>query len=148
MTRPAGPPLASGRARLRDLADWAVHQLRTQKFLRFLIVGGFNTAVGYGLFLIALAIMPTPFTALVASTIACVLVNFQTLGRLVFGMAAPGRIVAFFGVYGLVFAYNAIGLDLLVGPRMSAAVAGFLLLPGAVAISYILNNRLVFRKGA
>jgi len=43
---------------------FALRMLREHRFSRFLLVGGLNTAVGYSLFLLALATMPTTFSAL------------------------------------------------------------------------------------
>ncbi|MGI4766046.1 MAG: GtrA family protein [Janthinobacterium lividum] len=112
--------------------------------MRFLLVGGLNTACGYGLFVAALAVTSTTFTALCVSTILAVLLNFVTTGSYVFRSWDLRRFFGFSAVYSLVFAYNAIGLAglhrLAVGPR----VAALLLLPGAVAISYVLNSRYTF----
>lgn len=118
--------------------------LDEHRFLRFLLVGGINTVVGYGLFVAALAILPTPLAALCVSTVLAVLFNFATTGSYVFRARDPRRLLGFGLVYGLVLAYNAVGLaalqHLAIGPR----VAVLLLLPGAVAISYLLNSRFTF----
>jgi putative flippase GtrA len=124
----------------------AAQLLRAHRFLRFLIVGVLNTAVGYGLFLAALMVMPTPFTALVASTILAVLFNFRTIGGLVFGVRDPRLLTRFFGVYGIVFAYGAVGLAALQQVGFRPWLCGLLLLPGSVVISYFLNHRFVFRN--
>ena len=120
--------------------------LGEHQLLRFLLVGGVNTAFGYGLFVAALAILPTTFAALCVSTILAVLFNFMTTGSYVFQSRDPRRLLGFGLVYGLVFAYNAVGLAglqrLAIGPR----VAALLLLPGAVAISYLLNSRYTFGR--
>ena len=55
------------------------------RFSRFILVGGLNTAVGYSLFLVALAIMPTTLSALFVANILAILFNFMTTGSLVFG---------------------------------------------------------------
>jgi len=122
--------------------------MERHRILRFLVVGGVNTAFGYSLFLIALAVMPTTFSALVLSTVIAILFNFQTTGRYVFRTRPPGKMVLFFVVYGIVFLYNAAGLAALEGAGIAAWLAGIILLPGAVMISYILNRDLVFRSPA
>lgn len=120
--------------------------LGERRFVRFVLVGGLNTAFGYGLFVVALAILPTAFAALCTSTVLGVLFNFVTTGSYVFNSIDPRRLLSFALVYGLVFAYNAIGLAafqlLSVGPR----VAALMLLPGAVAISYLCNSRYTFAR--
>ena len=100
------------------------------RFARFLVVGALNSAVGYGLFLIALAIMPSTFIALCASTMTAVLFNFFTTGGLVFGSRDPRRVLRFYGVYAIVFAYNAIGLAALEHAGLDPRWGAIVLLPG------------------
>jgi putative flippase GtrA len=122
--------------------------LRQHRLSRFILVGGFNTVVGYGLFLISLAIMPTFFTALVAANILAILFNFMTTGSFVFGARDPRLLPRFFGVYGVVFVYNSIGLTLLDGMGVQPWLGGLVLLPTAVVISYLLNRQFVFGGAA
>ena len=122
--------------------------LRRYRFLRFLLTGALNTAVGYGLFLAALALLPNTLSALVASTVAAVLFNFLSTGTLVFASRDPWRLLPFVGVYGLVLGYNAVGLAWLEGLGIRPQLGGLALLPGAVAISWLLNSRFVFGRGA
>ena len=118
--------------------------LRQRRFLRFLLVGGFNTAVGYSLLIVALAIMPTTLSALFVANILAILFNFMTMGSLVFGERAPRLLPRFFGVYGAVFVYNLIGLTLLEGMCARPWRGGLLILPTAVVMSYLLDQRFVF----
>ena len=122
----------------------AARILRERRFLRFILVGGVNTAVGYGLFLVALAIMPTTLSALVAANILAILFNFVTTGSLVFGARDPRLLPRFFGVYAVVFVYNAIGLAVLENMGIRPWLGGLVLLPCSVALSYLLNQRFVF----
>ncbi len=122
--------------------------LRQHRFSRFILVGGFNTVVGYSLFLVALVIMPTTFTALIAAYILAILFNFMTTGSFVFGARDPRLLPRFFGVYVVVFAYNSIGLALLEGMGVRPWLGGRVLLPTAVVISYLLNRRFVFGDAA
>ena len=137
------PPPSPSRALVQGI-EFVRRLLATHRFLRFLIVGGLNTLVGYGLFYLSLAIMPTTFTALCVSTVLAVLFNFMTTGSYVFGSRDPRLLLRFYSVYAVIFVYNAVGLATLerlgVGPRAGALV----LLPGAVAASYLLNRRYVF----
>ena len=126
----------------------AARILRERRFLRFILVGGLNTAVGYGLFLVALAIMPTTLAALVAANILAILFNFNTTGSLVFGARDPRLLPRFFGVYAVVFIYNAIGLAVLENMGIRPWLGGLALLPCSVALSYLLNQRFVFGGAA
>lgn len=129
---------------------WAfgVDLLRRHRFLRFLVVGGLNTVIGYGLFLLSLALMPTTLTALIVANILAILFNFLTTGALVFGVRDPRLLARFFAVYGLVFAYNAVGLDALENIGVRPWLGGLMLLPGAVIVGYALNRRFVFGAAA
>ena len=117
---------------------------RDRQFIRFLVAGLVNTAVGYAAFLLALALCPTTFIALAASTVVAVLFNFASHGLYVFRSAELGRLWRYVLTYGLVFGFNAIGLALLERSGVPPQIGGLLLLPGAVLISYALNSRFVF----
>lgn len=147
MTSPAEPTrIEEGRRSL--LAGGpvaaAARILCERRFLRFILVGGVNTAVGYSLFLVALAIMPTTLAALVAANILAILFNFVTTGSLVFGARDPRLLPRFFVVYAVAFVYNAIGLAVLENMGIRPWLGGLVLLPGSVALSYLLNQRFVF----
>ena len=122
----------------------AARILRQRRFLRFLLVGGFNTAVGYSLLLVALAIMPTTLSALFVANILAILFNFMTMGSLVFGERDPRLLPRFFGVYAIAFVYNAIDLTVLENMGIRPWLGGLLILPSSVALSYLLNQRFVF----
>ena len=131
---------------LGRVAHFVRRRLDERRFLRFLLVGGVNTAFGYALFVVALALLPTTFAALAASTILAILFNFITTGSYVFRSRDPRRLPGFCLVYGLVFTYNAIGLAGLERAAIPPRVGGLLLLPGAVALSYLLNRRYTFGR--
>lgn len=126
------------------LAAQAAGLFGRHRLLRFLVVGAVNTAFGYGTFLAALALMPSTLPALVLATLIAIVFNFVSLGTHVFGSRDPRRIWRFGLTYGLVFGYNAVGLRLFEQAGTAAWLAGLLLLPGGVAISYVANSRFVF----
>jgi putative flippase GtrA len=151
MTSSAEPtPIEEGRRSLfaAGPAAAAARILRERRFLRFILVGGVNTAVGYSLFLVALAIMPTTLAALVAANILAILFNFVTTGSLVFGARDPRLLPRFFGVYAVAFVYNAIGLAAFENMGIPPWLGGLVLLPGSVALSYLLHQRFVFNRPA
>ncbi|MDB5510647.1 MAG: hypothetical protein JWR08_130 [Enterovirga sp.] len=136
----SGRPAGAGTARIAAV--------RPGRFVRFVLVGVLNTGFGYLAFLVALALCPTTISALVVSTAVAVLFNFLSQGRYVFGSLDPRRLWRFVLTYGLVFGFNAAGLHLLEGLGVRPQIGGLLLLPGAVLISYGLNNRFVFAPRA
>ena len=122
----------------------ALEMWRRRSLLRFLLVGALNTAFGYGAFLLALAVMPGALSALALATVVAILFNFVSLGSLVFGSTDPRRLWRFLVTYGTVFAFNAVGLQLLQATGLQPALGGLVLLPGGAALSYVVNRRFVF----
>ena len=122
-----------------------MHHLRDKRFLRFIVVGGVNTAFGYGAFALLILIGAHYAVAALISTICGVLFNFQTTGRLVFENRDSALLLRFVGVYAIGYVTGvlllrlskALGVDIL----LAAAVLAF---PMAV-FSYTLNRLLVFR---
>lgn len=114
------------------------------RFARFLVVGVFNTAFGYGAFFALLRAGLAPTRALAVATVLGVLFNFVTTGRIVFDSSDASRLWRFVCVYGIVFAVNAALLEGALVLGLDAAAAQALLLTPCVALSYILNRWLVF----
>jgi len=122
----------------------AARALLNWRFGRFLVTGAVNTAFGYGVFYLMLRLVVEPILALTLATIIGVLFNFVSYGRVVFDQSDPRLIWRFALVYVVAYAYNAAGLLALGAAGVAPAIAGLLLLPGAVAISWTLNRRFVF----
>jgi putative flippase GtrA len=118
------------------------------RFGRFLAVGVLNTIFGYGVFYSLLRAGLAPTIALALATIAGVLFNFVTTGRVVFENPDASRLWRFVGVYGLVFVFNATLLDAAIRLGAGAALAQALLLAPCVALSYLLNRAFVFNAKA
>ncbi|NCQ92050.1 MAG: hypothetical protein GPI94_15420 [Microcystis aeruginosa LG13-03] len=64
-----------------------VKLLKKHRFVRFLLVGVLNTIFGYSLFAVLILIGLNYKYAVLIGTIQGVLFNFQTTGRLVFGLS-------------------------------------------------------------
>ena len=118
--------------------------LRESRFLRFLLTGGVNTAFGYAVYYTLLRMTGNAQIALALGTIIGVTFNFFSTGRVVFQSSDPRLIGRFVGVYVVVYLYNACGLALLGRAGVDPAIGALALLPGAVAISWLLNSRWVF----
>lgn len=112
--------------------------------LRFLAVGLLNTFFGYSVFYIAVAVTKHSLLALTISTLAGVAFNFFSIGALVFRSLDRRLIWRFLGVYGVVFAVNAIALCALETLGLNSSLAQALLLPGLAILSYLLNRDFVF----
>lgn len=114
------------------------------RFIRFLVVGGINTAFGYCMFSAFLWVGLNYALALFFATVLGVFFNFQTTGRLVFGSKNYGLIWRFFCVYGVTYCVNLAGIFILGLAGVGHYAAGALMLAPIVVLSYLLNRRLVF----
>jgi len=117
-------------------------------FARFLAVGVLNTAFGYGVYYLLLRASGHAIFALTLGTIIGVLFNFLSTGGIVFRSRDPRLVWRFVLVYVVVYLYNAIGLATLESRGVDPAIGGLVLIPGAVAISWLLNSRFVFGRAA
>jgi len=120
---------------------------RLAQFVRFVLVGGLNTLVGYSLFAVLFLLSGDHRLALLVATVLGVLFNFVTTGRLVFGNRSWGRLPLFVGIYALSFALNLGALELLIAAGVAPLLGQLLVLPAVVVLSF-LGNRLVVFRGA
>ena len=117
-----------------------------RQFLVFLVVGGLNTAFGYGIYA-ALIYMGLHYAlAVLLATVLGVLFNFKTTGTIVFASQDNSLIVKFFGVYAILFVFNAVFIHILRNFSFNDYVAGAITIPFAAVLSFILNKKLVFRQ--
>ena len=65
---------------------------------------------------------------------------------MVFNASDPRLLWRFALVYVATYVYNAVGLIGLESRGVDPAIGALVLLPGAVAITWILNNRFVFHR--
>ncbi len=116
------------------------------QFVRFILVGLVNTAVGYGIFAVLVLVAIPAQIALVIAFVLGVFWNFATHARLVFGKTGFSRLPAYGAVYCGIWAVNAVFLAathrLGVGPL--AAQAG--LAPLAAVLSYFMIARVLTGK--
>lgn len=116
------------------------------RFIRFLLVGGLNTAFGYGVFALAFFLGAHYAVAGAISTVCGILFNFKTTGTLVFGSSDNTLLLRFFGVYGITYVLGTLCLKGARGLDLNLyLVAAVLLLPMA-AVSFVLNRLLVFER--
>lgn len=117
---------------------------RTQ-FLRFLAVGGINTAFSYGVFAFALYIGFHYALASLTSIVLGILFSFFMQGRLVFNSTNPRLLVRFFAVSGILYLVHTGLLKAASYFSINLYLAGAVLTLPLSLISYVLNKYLVFR---
>ena len=114
------------------------------KFIKFLFVGGLNTAFGYGIFALFIFLKFHFAVASFLSTVLGILFNFKTTGTIVFKNNDNKLIFRFFAAYGIVYALNVLGLKLFKIIHFDMYLAGFILLFPMAIVSFILMKKFVF----
>jgi putative flippase GtrA len=113
-------------------------------FIRYLLVGGLNTAFGYAVFA-ALTYQGQPYPqALFLATIAGILFNFKTFGRLVFAQSNWRLIWRFITVYGVLYVINVGCVFLLMRHIHNVYVANAITLVFIAGLGFLLNRRFVY----
>jgi len=127
------------------MSERLVALFRTSRPLRFLIVGGFNTAFSYLVYagLIALTL---PFWLANLGALLCgIVVSFILQGRIVFGNSDPRRFGRFVMSWLVIYVIQTGLIGLLVRSGFGPLVAGLIVLPGAAIASYLVQRAVVFR---
>jgi putative flippase GtrA len=116
-----------------------------KRFLRFLLIGGINTAFGYGIYSLLIFTGLHYSIAAIISTIAGILFNFHTIGTYVFTSGKNfSKLFRFILVYAISYTLNVVSIYALVKAGFNSYTAGALLLLPIALIVYFLNKILVF----
>ncbi|HZE59497.1 MAG TPA: GtrA family protein [Burkholderiales bacterium] len=116
-----------------------------REWLRFIVVGGINTAFGYACYAGCIFAGMGYALASAVSMVAGVLFNYGTTRGLVFRSRA-GSLWRFIGCYAVVYVFSVALLAQLDARGVNLYLAGLLVgLPAAV-LSYVLLKTLVFRQ--
>lgn len=116
------------------------------KFIRFLVVGGLNTAFGYGMFALFLLMgMSYPWAVLVA-TMAGVLFNFKSYGVLVFGSHDYRLFFRFVAVYAVCYVVNLLPLAWAEQRGISLFLMGAVIALPMAGLAFLLNRYFVFSR--
>ena len=126
---------------------WArrIAPLLRPQFMRYLAVGvantGFSILVYWAMLWAGLAV---PLASLV-SLVVGILISFTTQSRFVFDNRDPWKLLPYFIVWSILYAFY-LGLTwLLMRCGLDAYAAGFLSTPATVLLSYFLQKAFVFR---
>jgi putative flippase GtrA len=123
-------------------------QEETRRFVRFLLVGLLNTAVGYSIFaaltLSGLGIVP----ATLGATVMGALFNFKSIGSLVFGSTRAKLLPRFLAVYVLQCGANIGALSVFQAAGVSLLIAEAIILPVLAVAGFLLMRHWVFHPDA
>jgi putative flippase GtrA len=118
--------------------------LRPQ-FIRYLAVGATNTGFSILVYWAMLwAGLAVPLASL-ASLVVGILISFTTQSRFVFDNRDPWKLLPYFIVWSILYAFNLGLIWLLMRCGLDAYAAGFLSTPATVLLSYFLQKAFVFR---
>lgn len=116
--------------------------------LRFLIVGGFNTILSYTVYALLVSAGLRFWVANLIALLFGISVGFFTQGRIVFGNRNPRLIFRFAVVWLCIYLVQTGLIALLVEASIDARVAGLIVLPGTVIVSFLTQKLIVFRPAA
>lgn len=114
---------------------------RTQ-FIRFIIVGLVNTAVGFAIYALLvrfLAVPPQP--ALAIAFVLGVIWNYFTHAKFVFATNGLKRILPYAAAYLIVYGFNALALRWLLDQGVGAVTSQAILAPIAAVLSFLLIGK-------
>lgn len=114
-----------------------------RRFIRFLVIGGLNTLVGYLIFATLILLGLTTQAAIVLATILGVLFNYLSTGGIVFHDRS-GRLLRFVSVYVVQMGLNIAGVTALENAGIPALIGGFIVLPVLVVFTFLAMRKFVF----
>lgn len=113
------------------------------RFVRFVVIGGVNTLVGYLLFTAFVLMSLTPQKALAIAFVLGVLWNFFAHGRFVFGSKGYGTLPAYAMCYVGIYLFNALALKQTLNWGFDPLLAQAILAPIVAVISFFLISRVL-----
>lgn len=122
------------------------YDLVSNQFLRFILVGGLNTAFGVGVYCLAIFIGLPYFIATLLSNVLGVCFNFITTGNLVFRNNDPRLIFRFVSAYVVIYFVNTAVVKAFILLGLNSYWAGILATPVVAVCSYGLLKHFVYRK--
>lgn len=126
--------------------DGTIRRTLGNPFVRFLLVGGLNTAFGYGVFALLVLAGVHYAAAALLGTVLGVLFNFRTTGRIVFGSRDDRLLLRFSLVYAITYAVNVAALKAAKSAGVPILLAGAVLTLPVSLLAFSLQRALVFRE--
>jgi putative flippase GtrA len=119
--------------------------IASNRFIRFVLVGAFNTALGYGLYL-ALLFFGLQYAAAWALALGLnLIVAFVLSGSLVFGILRAGYFITYVLAWIAIASLNVVILRILVSAGVDPRWAPAAIVPLNVIVSFTVQKALVFR---
>lgn len=116
------------------------------QWLRFVIVGAFNTGFSYTIYAVFIFFGANYAFANFVALALGILVGFHTTGRLVFENTDNKRFYRFVLVWGVIYLITTLTIGRLIFIGFNEYEAGLIALPLSVILSYLFQKYFVFRK--
>jgi len=113
-------------------------------FIKFILVGTFNTIVNYGVYAFLIYSGLWHVTSATISFAFGVFFNYQTHGRFVFGNRSSRSFRRYAVSWVVLYIVNVCALDLLVRSGVDSYLAGALLVPPMVVLAFVVMRIVVF----
>jgi len=116
------------------------------QFLRFVVVGVFNTLLAYAIYALSLAVgFPYPIANFIALVFG-IIISFTTQGKIVFNSLEYRRFWRFLLCWSLIYCINIAIIRELIHLGFGAYAAGALALPVIAVISFGVQKFFVFTQ--
>lgn len=120
------------------------HNLK--QILLFLLTGGLNTLLGYGVFFLFVTVNVPYQIAYTLSTIVGVAINYYTYSGIVFKRRGKREAVLFVASYGITYIVGLFALRTLILMRIETRIAGAINIVLTAGVSFVLQKTIVFRS--
>jgi len=144
-------PRSERRGGFSDVEQWGGRGCPTKSdrmtFLRYLAVGGLNTAFGYFCYAAFVLAGAPIWLAVGSSTVLAILFNFFSYGGLVFGDTSHRLLPRFLVFYAFLGGLNFLLLRALIWAGLGPLWAQALLLPVLAGVGFVGMRRFVFGRG-
>lgn len=114
--------------------------------MRYVLVGGLNTAFGYSVFALLIFMGLHYPVAIFVATVVGILFNFVTYGNLVFGMSCRRLIWRFIAIYGVLYVVNLAVVFFFLPLLRNVYTANALATVFNTVLGYYLNRRYVYEE--
>lgn len=112
--------------------------------LRYIIVGSFNTMIGYGVYCLMLVVGMNFAGASLVSLIFGILLSFLTLGRYVFLSQLEGRLAKFILIWAVLYIFNIAAISAIMHFGADPYIAGLIAAVPTLGTAFLLQRFYVF----
>lgn len=122
-----------------------VNHLISKRFIRFVLVGGVNTAFSYAIYSLFLLIGFNYTIANLLALVVGILFSFKTQSAFVFYNSANRLLGRFFICWSFIYLINIFFIREMLALGLNAYIAGALAIPPITVLSYVIQKFFVFR---